>query len=122
MTNDQAPMTKEKPRWSLVLGPWSFKLLREIDLVMNTNQPTRWLPLSILVGALVIWTTLLALGAYLEWGADQPRHDIRKPLWMLGTLTVFLAVWGLALWLRARRPAEKNELMRSSSKQTPPDE
>jgi len=74
-----------------------------------THEPRKkWLPLGILVGALVVWTALLALGAYLEWGADQPRRDIRKPLVMLASLAAFLAVWGVALWLRRRRLAKKS--------------
>ena len=70
---------------------------------MPQDAKKKWLPLAILAAALVIWTGLLALGAYLEWGADQPRRDIRKPLVMLASLTAFLAVWGIALWLRSRR-------------------
>ena len=46
---------------------------------------------------------LLALGAYLEWGADRPRHDLRKPLIILGCMAAFLAFWGVALWRRSRR-------------------
>ncbi|MEX2316922.1 MAG: hypothetical protein WD669_07210, partial [Pirellulales bacterium] len=63
----------------------------------------KWLPLAVLIGALVVWTSLLALGAFLQLGAAQPRHDIRKPLIILGALGLFLAVWGIALWRRARR-------------------
>jgi hypothetical protein len=70
---------------------------------MPQDTKKKWLPLAILAAALVIWTGLLALGAYLEWGADLPRRDIRKPLVMLASLTAFLAVWGIALWLRSRR-------------------
>ena len=36
-------------------------------------------------------------------GADQPRHDLRKPLIILAVMAAFLAFWGLALWLRSRR-------------------
>jgi hypothetical protein len=43
----------------------------------------------------------------LEWGADRPRHDLRKPLIMLGSLGVFLSVWAAAFWLRARRLRRK---------------
>ena len=54
-------------------------------------------------GALVIWAALFAAGAYLELGADHPRHDLRKPLIILASMAAFLAFWGLALWIRARR-------------------
>ena len=56
-----------------------------------------------LAAALMVWAAIFAVGAYLEWGADQPRHDLRKPLIILGTMAAFLAFWGLALWMRSRR-------------------
>lgn len=62
-----------------------------------------WLPLAVLAAALVVWAGLFAAGAYLELGADQPHHDIRKPLIILASMLTFLALWGLALWLRKRR-------------------
>ncbi len=70
---------------------------------MNDNQSKGWLPLGILVAALVAWTAMLALGAYLQLGGDQPRHDLRKPLVILAAMGIFLAIWGLALWSRSRR-------------------
>jgi hypothetical protein len=70
---------------------------------MDRDSKNKWLPLAILAAALVAWTILLALGAFLELGADQPRRDYRKPLYVLGSMAVFLSVWGLALWLRTRR-------------------
>ena len=74
---------------------------------MDSDRRYSWLPLTVLISALIIWTVLLAIGAYLEWGADQPRHDIRKPLMMLGSLGLFLAIWATALWLRSRRLGRK---------------
>jgi membrane protein DedA with SNARE-associated domain len=53
--------------------------------------------------ALLIWAGFFALGAYLQSGADLPRHDVRKPLIIMGTMAIFLSLWGLALWIRARR-------------------
>ncbi len=70
---------------------------------MNDRPQKPWRPLAILAAGLVIWAALFALGAYLESGADQPRHDFRKPLIILATMGVFLTFWGLALWLRRRR-------------------
>ena len=67
---------------------------------MNDEQRKRWLPMAVLGAALVLWAILLALGTYLEWGADRPRHDWRKPLIVLGTMAAFLAFWGVALWRR----------------------
>jgi membrane protein DedA with SNARE-associated domain len=66
-----------------------------------TNK--KWLPLVLLAVALVVWAGLFAAGAYLEPSADQPHHDLRKPLIILGAMALFLTFWGLALWLRARR-------------------
>jgi type VI protein secretion system component VasK len=71
---------------------------------MADDRRKLWLPLGLLAGALVVWAGLFALGAYLEWGADQPRHDIRKPIIVMGTMAAFLALWGVALLVRARRP------------------
>jgi hypothetical protein len=70
---------------------------------MTTDKRKQWLPFAILAAALVVWAALLALGSYLEWGADKPRHDLRKPLIILGCMAAFLAFWGLALGQRARR-------------------
>ncbi len=68
------------------------------------NQPRKtWFPLAVLAVALVVWAGIFAAGAYFEVGADTPRHDIRKPLIILGCMAGFLAFWGLALWLRKRR-------------------
>jgi hypothetical protein len=67
---------------------------------MQKNVRHQWLPLLVLVVALVIWAGLFAVGAYLELGADSPRHDYRKPLVVLGTMALFLGAWGLLLWKR----------------------
>jgi hypothetical protein len=69
---------------------------------MNKPRPKIWLPLGLLAAALLIWAGLFALGAYLQIGTDQPRHDLRKPLIIIGAMVTFLSLWGLALWLRAR--------------------
>jgi membrane protein DedA with SNARE-associated domain len=70
---------------------------------MERDTTKYWLPFAIFAIALVVWAGLFALGAYLEWGADQPRHDLRKPLIIFGSMAVFLSLWGVALWQRARR-------------------
>jgi len=75
---------------------------------MNTPPPRNsWLPIALLAAALAIWAGLFAAGAYLNLGADRPQHDLRKPLIILGCMAGFLAVWGAALWLRARRQRRK---------------
>jgi membrane protein DedA with SNARE-associated domain len=74
---------------------------------MSASLSKTWLPLALLAAALLIWAGLFALGAYLEWGADQPHHDLRKPLIILATMASFLTLWGLALWLRARRERKR---------------
>ncbi len=70
---------------------------------MSDRPRKTWLPFAILAAGLIAWASLFALGAYLEWGADQPHHDVRKPLIILTTMAGFLSFWGLALWLRSRR-------------------
>jgi membrane protein DedA with SNARE-associated domain len=70
---------------------------------MNTPRPKIWLPLGLLAAALVIWAGFFALGAYLQIGTDQPHHDLRKPLIIMGAMAIFLSLWGFALWLRTRR-------------------
>jgi hypothetical protein len=70
---------------------------------MNTLRPKIWLPLGLLAAALLIWASFFALGAYLQIGADQPHHDLRKPIIIMGAMAIFLSLWGFALWVRARR-------------------
>jgi hypothetical protein len=72
-------------------------------MAMNSDERSRWRPLAILAAALILWAGGLALGAYLQLGADRPQHDIRRALIVIGCMAAFLGVWGLALWLRARR-------------------
>jgi hypothetical protein len=72
-------------------------------MTKDHKRHNTWIAFGVLAGGLVIWAALFALGAYLEWGADQPRHDLRKPAVILATMAVFLSFWGLALWNRARR-------------------
>jgi hypothetical protein len=72
----------------------------------SPTRPNSWLPLVVLAAALIIWAGLFAVGSYLELSADQPRHDLRKPLIILASMLTFLSLWGLALWLRKRRTRE----------------
>jgi hypothetical protein len=72
-------------------------------MTKQDERPTSWTAFAVLAGGLVTWAALFALGAYLEWGADQPRHDLRKPLIILAVMAAFLSMWGLGLWFRARR-------------------
>jgi hypothetical protein len=75
---------------------------------LDSDTRKSWLPFAVLAVALATWAGLFALGAYLEWGADQPRHDLRKPIVILAAMAAFLAVWGLALGLRARRGQKRS--------------
>lgn len=70
---------------------------------MGNSPAKKWRPLALLAVALVAWAALFAAGAYFEIGVDTPRHDIRKPLIILGCMLGFLSFWGLALWWRAQR-------------------
>jgi membrane protein DedA with SNARE-associated domain len=70
---------------------------------MNSETRTKWLPLAILAGALLVWAGVFALGTYLQPGADLPQHDLRKPLIIMSAMAAFLSFWGIALWRRNRR-------------------
>jgi membrane protein DedA with SNARE-associated domain len=70
---------------------------------MNDNTRKKWLPLGVLAVVLLAWAAMFAAGAYLQLGADAPKHDLRKPLIIMGCMVVFLGVWGIALWKRSRR-------------------
>lgn len=70
---------------------------------MNENPRSTWLPFALFAAVLLVWAGMFAFGAYLEWGADQPHRDVRKPIIILATMGVFLSLWGLALWLKGRR-------------------
>jgi membrane protein DedA with SNARE-associated domain len=72
-------------------------------LPIGNESRKRWLPFAILAAALIVWAGMFALGAYLEPSADKPVHDVRKPLIVMGSMAVFLAFWGVALWWRNRR-------------------
>lgn len=63
-------------------------------------QRKPWLPIILLATALVVWAGLFAAGAYFNLGADQPQRDLRKPLIIVGCMTAFLMLWGIALWRR----------------------
>ena len=69
------------------------------------DSPTQkpWLAIAILAVALLIWAGIFATGAFLELGADVPRHDYRKPLIVFGSMALFLTFWGVALWQLSRR-------------------
>jgi hypothetical protein len=74
---------------------------------MDRRFRYQWLPLVILLLALVLWAGMFAVGAYLELGADSPRRDFRKPLVVLATMALFLGAWWLLLWKRAGRNRPK---------------
>jgi hypothetical protein len=84
--------------WSLVIRPTEMQ-----QSPMGSDYRKIWLPLGVLAVALLLWAGMFATGAYLQLGADAPRHDFRKPLIIMGSMAVFLSLWGLALWARARR-------------------
>ena len=69
---------------------------------MQSESRKKWLPLAILAAALIVWAGLFAIGAYLQPSDDNPQHDLRKPLIILGTMAAFLALWGVALAIRSR--------------------
>jgi type VI protein secretion system component VasK len=59
--------------------------------------------LALVALAVAAWGLLLAAGAYFQPGADHPVRDPRRFWIVLGCVALFLAFWGLALWVRRRR-------------------
>jgi protein-S-isoprenylcysteine O-methyltransferase Ste14 len=47
-----------------------------------------------IVIGLLVWGSLLALGAYLFRG----QYDVRKPLIIMACVGLFVGFWGLMLW------------------------
>lgn len=86
------------------------------------SEPTHksWLPLLIILTAVAAWGIFLAVGVYLEIGADHPRHDLRKALIVLATVGGFLVFWGVALAVRSRRQGRESRGV--SDPDTPSDE
>ncbi len=84
-------------------GRWQILVESAREIAMNNPQRRIWLPLLLLAVALLIWAGFFATGAYLQLGADRPQHDLRKPLLIMGSMAIFLSLWGLALWTRSRR-------------------
>jgi hypothetical protein len=70
---------------------------------VNEEQRKRWLPLILISLALVVWASLLALGAALQLGGEQRSASAIKSVAILGGMCVFLAAWAVALWFRSRR-------------------
>jgi len=70
---------------------------------MTDGERKTWLPIAVLGVALAAWACVFALGAYLQLGADQPHHDLRKVVIILSAMGLFLGWWGWLLWLRSRR-------------------
>ena len=69
----------------------------------DEGRPGRRLMIGLIVG-LMLWGSMLALGAYLHGGDPQhPTRDPRKAVVVLGATAAFLAFWGGALLLRKRR-------------------
>jgi len=68
------------------------------------HEPTnRRLLMRLVVGGLVAWGLLLALGAYLGLDPQTPDRDYRRLLVVAATVGGFLVMWLLALKLRGGR-------------------
>lgn len=85
----------------------AIRHFRKSEIPLNDNTSKPWLGIVLLTAALLLWAGLFAAGAYINLGADRPAHDLRKPLIILGCMAAFLTLWGVALWLRARRQRGK---------------
>ena len=67
----------------------------------------KWLPVFVIATAVAIWGLLLAVGAYLDLGDEQPERDARKFWIVLASVGAYLAFWGIALLVRARRQSRQ---------------
>lgn len=70
-----------------------------VDRLGRTARDRSVLMILGIMGALLVWGTLHALGAYLY----NHDYDVRKPLIVYGFMGAFLGLWGAAMWLRSRR-------------------
>ena len=102
---------------------------------MGTKSSTRWF-FPTVMGALVVWGTLVAIGSYLGpefWGAPDAASaeapsalvqpfDYRKPVIVISCMLLFLGVWALALRSRERRlsrqQAGANEAAQAAASQS----
>ena len=59
----------------------------------------RWLPIIVIMCSLVIWAIVHAVGAYLSVRGELA---VLKALFVLLSMSAFLAFWGALLWYRNR--------------------
>ena len=59
----------------------------------------RWLPIIVIMCGLVIWAIVHAVGAYLSVRGELA---VLKALFVLLSMSAFLAFWGALLWYRNR--------------------
>ena len=70
------------------------------DLQKPTNQsPRKSTGVRIIFVVLVVWALLIAIGSF----QTQASTDIRRPLIVIATMSVFLGVWAWALLARQKR-------------------
>jgi cbb3-type cytochrome oxidase subunit 3 len=93
--------------------------------IMGTKSSTRWF-FPTVMGALVVWGTLVAIGVYLGpefWSTEdeapqalvQP-FDYRKPVIVITFMLLFLGVWAFALRSRERRLARQQQVDSAAAK------
>ena len=61
--------------------------------------------LGAIVGLLLAWSFLIALGVMLR---DEP-FDFRKPLIVIGTMGAFLGIWLAAIFVRGSQLKQKDK-------------
>jgi len=64
-----------------------------------TGFRQRWLPIFLIMSGLVIWAIVHAVGAYLS---GRGNLAVLKALFVLVSMSAFLASWGALLWYRNR--------------------
>lgn len=76
---------------------------RETDSETSSDSVTgfrqRWLPIIVIMSGLVIWAVVHAVGAY---RSGRGNLAVLKALFVLVSMSVFLASWGVLLWYRNR--------------------
>ncbi len=65
---------------------------------MSTEKNQTWLPVVLIIGALLAWMGVLAAGAYWAPVGEREGGDFRK-LWVVAATTgCFLLLWGAVLY------------------------
>ncbi len=83
------------------------------------SREAKWMTRGI-AGALVVWGTLLGVGAYMGIAEQTPGGDPRKLLVVAGTTGMFLLLWaGVLFAAKRRKPRRKAQPAAPADESTP---